>query len=152
MTVSKKILRSNCWLEHSEAMFTNVHCVSTSYLLVDLFMHCYKLTVSFSIKNACYILIDRCIYALPSIHLVCNKNNKDVKTNQPMKRRKEKCTKWNAELYRYILYGATIMTLNHENRAIWSYHCIWDLPFSISGAHFYKRLSYPAKNYKKLNM
>lgn len=132
-------------------MVTNVHCISTSYLLVDLFVHCYKLTVSFSIKNACYILIDRCIYALPSIHLVCNKNNKDAKTKRPMKRRIEKCTKWNAELYCYILYGATmIMTLNHEKWVILFYHCIWDLPFSISGAHLYKQLSYPAKNYKQL--
>lgn len=62
-------------------MFTYVHRISTSNLLVDLFVQLYKLTVSFGIKNAFYILIHRCIYTLPSIHLVCNENEKDVKIN-----------------------------------------------------------------------
>ena len=59
-----------------EIMFTYVHCISTCNLLGDLFMHLCELTISFGIKNSFYILIHRCIYTLPTIHLVCNENEK----------------------------------------------------------------------------
>jgi len=35
-----------------------------------------ELTISFGIKNGFYVLIHRCIYTLPTIHLVCNENEK----------------------------------------------------------------------------
>lgn len=59
-----------------ETMFTYVHCISTCNLLGDLFMHLCELTISFGIKNGFYVLIHRCIYTLPTIHLVCNENEK----------------------------------------------------------------------------
>ena len=65
-------------------IITYVHCISTCNLLIDLFMQLYKLTVSFGNKNPFYILIHRWVYTLPSIHLVCNENEKEVKINNTM--------------------------------------------------------------------